>query len=241
MLLIADHKTVYQLNKCFSGDKENKLKAVLEEWGKNKRRKVWISDTLMTDLNVPVCNENPDSSRVVQAFFLGEGLPAFILTVYNEAKSTDQDSQPTDPESQTPSTSCQSAKHEERKAEVHMVTVSAIKLLRWNLLDFCHCKFVILPLTLNIETLSVASLEEELKLRKRLCRQYYDGDLSLTAVTYKTLVSAAIALQGTSSIPHFFETPQPEVRPPLLLTVFVLIHTCVHRMWLTESILKGAL
>ena len=204
------------------------MESVLDEWRKNKRSKVWLSDTLMTDLNVPLCNENHGSSRVVQAFFLGEGLPAFILTVYNEANFTDQDFQPPDPESQTPGTSSQSEENE-KKAKVHKITVSAIKLLRWNLLDFCHCKFVILPLTLNVETLSVASLEEELKLRKRLCRQYYDGDLSLTAVTYKTLVSAAIALQGTSSIPHFFETPQPEVRPPLLLTVFVLIHTCVHR------------
>ena len=178
---------------------------MLDEWRKNKRSKVWISDTLMTDLNVPLCIENSDLPRVVQAFFLGEGLPAFILTLYSKAASTG-----------------------EQKEEVHKVTVSAIKLLRWSLLDFCHCKFVILPLTLDIETLSVASLDEELKLRKRRCRQYYDGDLFLKTMTYETLVSAAIALQGTSALPYTLEMPMPVVRPPLLQTGSVLMNACVH-------------
>ena len=221
-VVIADHQIVYQLNKCFSGDKENKLKSVLDEWQKIKRckrSKIWVSDTLMADLNLPFFNYTPKFPGLVQAFFLGEGLPAFILTVYNKAKSTDQDAQSTDP-----STSCQSPKHEEQKAEIHKVTVSAIKLLRWCLLDFCHCKFVILPLTLDIESLSVDSLTEELKQRKCQFRRYYDGDLCLKVGTYKTLVSAAIALFGSSFLPYLLETPLHEVRPFLLQSVSVLVH-----------------
>ena len=191
---------------------------MLDEWRNKKRSKVWISDTLMADLNVPFCSKTSDLPHIVQAFFLGEGLPAFFLTVYSKVEATAKDLQSTESQSKTPGSSCQpaeqKAKHEEQKAKIHRVTVSAMKLLRWSLLDFCHCKFVILPLTLDMETLSVTSLREELKLRKRLCRKYYDGDLCLKAMTYKTLVSAAIALHGTSSLPYFLEMTESEVGPP---------------------------
>ena len=191
----------------------------------------------MTDLNVPFCDQNPNLPRLVQAFFLGEGLPAFVVTVYSSAKSIDSDVQLTTSESQAASISRQSDEYEQQKTEIHKVTVSAIKLLRWSLLDFCHCKFVILPLALDIETLSLASLEEELKLRQRRCRQYYDGDLCLKAETYKTLSSAAIALQGTSSLSYFLGTTLPWVRPSLLLTVSVLIYTSLHSYRVTVGLL----
>ena len=215
LVLIADD-SVYQLNKYFSGDKEKKLQSVLDEWRGDKRSKIWISDTLMADLNLPFFNNTPKFPRLVQAFFVGEGLPAFILTVYDKAKSTDRDAQSTGP-----SISQQSS---EQKAEIHEVTVSAIKLLRRCLLDFCHCKFAILPLTLDIESLSVASLTKELKRRKRQFRQYYDGDLCLKAGTYKTLVSAAIALHGSSFLPYFLKTPLHEVRLPLLWTEGMFVY-----------------
>ena len=193
---ISEHTDVYQLNKVWHDDGiQKKLKSVLDEWRKDRACKVWISDSLLMDLNEPF---HPKQPRVTQAFFLGEGLPAFVLTVYDK-HSLDKDSQHAQSGPQT--------SHD----EFHMLTVSTVKLLTTSLLDFCHCHFAILPCTLDTETLHVESFRKELEERMLGCQQFYDGDLYLMATTYRTLVSAAKALQGASYLPCFLNTQIPVV------------------------------
>ena len=201
LVMIAEHTNVCQLNKALHDDEGmQKLKSVLDEWQENAAckenaaYKVWISDSLLIDLNEPFHHKQP---RAIQAFFLGVGLPAFVLTVCDR-HSPDKDSQHAKSGSQAHSS-------QTSFDEFHMLSVSAVKLLTTSLLDFCHCQFAILPCTLKAEDLDEESFKEELEKRKRRCQQYYDGDLCLTETTYRTLVLAAKALHGASYLPCFLD------------------------------------
>ena len=92
-----------QVAKSGQGEKEEILMEVLTEWLKLKKKsgKVWISDTLSTDLNFFMPDKVPEPCSVLQAFFIGKGLPSFVLTLYTLANDSDCRSQTANADTKT--------------------------------------------------------------------------------------------------------------------------------------------
>ena len=221
---------------------------VLTKWLslKKKSGKVWISDTLSIDLNFFMPDKVPESCSILQAFFIGKGVPSFVLTLYTLANDSDCRSQTADADTRTcdsdaigqhaepvtqpgdddtqiggpPNTqsagtdtnaanrdaNTKTAKRNKLVSEIHDVTVSTVKQLRSALLDFCHCDFAILPCTLEMSSLSVETLTEELKVRQADCQQFYDGPIRVNAATCRILTTATVILQGASWVPCNLQT-----------------------------------
>ena len=76
---------------------------VLAKWLRRKKKsgKVWISDTVSTDLNFFMPDKVPEPCSILQAFFIGKGLPSFVLTVYTLANDPDYRSQTADADTKT--------------------------------------------------------------------------------------------------------------------------------------------
>ena len=92
-----------QVAKSGQGKKEEILMEVLTKWLRLKKKsgKVWISDTLSTDLNFFMPDKVPEPCSVLQAFFIGKGLPSFVLTLYTLANDSDCHSQTADVDTKT--------------------------------------------------------------------------------------------------------------------------------------------
>ena len=82
----ADSSLGNQLPKSRHIEQQQKLIEVLEEWLGQNLGKVWISDTLSTDLNLFMSAKVPKSCSILQAFFIGKGVPCFVLTLYTPPK-----------------------------------------------------------------------------------------------------------------------------------------------------------
>lgn len=94
---------VHQVVKSGQGEKEEILMEVLTKWLRLKKKsgKVWISDTLSTDLNFFMPDEVPEHCSILQAFFIGKGVPSFVLTLYTLANDSDCHSQTADADTRT--------------------------------------------------------------------------------------------------------------------------------------------
>ena len=167
---------------------------IIKEWAGENRNKecsskdargvVWISDTLCMDLNIPLATEQP-SSVVQQVFFLGEGLPTFLLTLH-KAPPTNE--------------------NEAERTRVKTFTVHTARLLTRLLHRFSsHCDFVMLPCTLAMTSFSATALKGEVKERQDFSRNYFGGPKELTEYMFDALLRAARAIASMSYVPCFWK------------------------------------
>ncbi|KAK7473758.1 hypothetical protein BaRGS_00034981, partial [Batillaria attramentaria] len=148
-----------------------------------KPTSVWISNTLSSDLGLPVKSPPPDSVAA-EILCLGEDLPPFVLTLLDNNKNDD------------------SSYNSER-----LFTVDIARKLLWSLHGYCHCDFVVLPCTLNLEKdrIDVAALTKEVNEQLRRSRLYYHGPKRLTAHTLSQIRKATEALAAMSYVPCFLK------------------------------------
>ncbi|KAK7491173.1 hypothetical protein BaRGS_00017610 [Batillaria attramentaria] len=167
-----------ELRKCAHTDDYNKiLKTVQDQAGKDAIS-VWVSDTLYADFDLPMDRTLP-AGRTFQLLFLGADHPCFILTLFEDGKSSLQDAR----------------EFSSRTAQ----------LLSLSLLRFCPREFVLLPCALSLNSLTKAALEEEVQSQMEQSRDYYKGPEQLTMDVYKDLVKAANAVVRLTNVPYLFE------------------------------------
>ncbi|KAK7473762.1 hypothetical protein BaRGS_00034985, partial [Batillaria attramentaria] len=155
-----------------------------------KSTSVWISNTLSSDLGLPVESPPPDSAAA-EILCLGEDLPPFVLTLLDNNKKRNDSS----------------SNSEGLFGDARDFTVDMARKLLWSLHGYCHCDFVVLPCTLNLEEdrIHVAALTNEVNEQLRRSRLYYHGPKRLTAHTLSQIMKATEALAAMSYVPCFLK------------------------------------
>ncbi|XP_070178259.1 uncharacterized protein [Littorina saxatilis] len=216
-----DNQLINQLKKAGLDAEVKRIVKVLDEWRGPNHGKVWISDTLPADLNLPLTDEDHPAENIVQAFFIGKNLPSFVLTLFNLQKDE-----------------C----GPDLEKHIHKYTVATLQELNESLLDFCHDRFAILGCTFDMPNFNSESLKRELERKEEECEKFYDGPINFNAKVFENMTKAAVLLQGTSCVTCYMPSSRKLIYQSILLdqpwrnVVHLLLEFLAHTGQTSETI-----
>ena len=167
---------------------ERELLEIFGQFADHKKVRVWISETLAWDLNLPMTTGPPFLPDFLQAFVICVGRPPLLLTLWDKG---------------------------DHSAEVETYCSDTARVLHWSLLHFCHLDFTVLRVSATRQDFlrETVSLEEEVKAKAAKARRYFKSPMNLTENTFTVLRDATTALVGATFVPCLLEdVPRDEVR-----------------------------
>ncbi|XP_070175862.1 ankyrin-3-like [Littorina saxatilis] len=166
-------------------------KEVFEHYAEGKPIRVWASNTLPWDLNIPMTTSPPPLPNFMQAFVICAERPPLLLSLYGKG---------------------------EYSADVEDYTRETARLLHWSLLGFCHLDFLVLPCCMTYDELqSFADLEKKVKTEMDVVERYFRSPLLLSEFTFSKLKEATTALVGSTFIPCLLEPKKKTEKMWMLL------------------------
>ena len=164
---------------------------------------MWMSETLASDLNLPMTTGPPFLPDLLQAFVICVGRPPLLLTLWDKG---------------------------DHSVEVETYCSDTARVLHWSLLDFCYLDFTVLPVSATRQDLlrETVSLEKKVKAKVAKAEIYSKSPRNLTEDTFTVLRDATTALVRATFVPCLLEdVPRDKVRNShclsLCLCLFVIL------------------
>ncbi|XP_070177923.1 uncharacterized protein [Littorina saxatilis] len=150
-----------------------------------------MSKNLSLHLNMAINTPRP-SSITQQAFFIGQNLPALLLTVYQKAGEGDYQA--------ARSYALEQVQHHSRVMQ-----------------NYCYHEFVVLPITIEQTELSPKSIQEKIKEEVKRASVYYKQPVHLSEEAYISLRKGMAVVSAGTMMPYFLQHQPSEPKWTLQL------------------------